>query len=158
VPLHLVVNGAPRTLDVEPRTTLLEVLRERLDLTGAKPACERGECGACTVLLDDRPVNACHLLALQAQGCRVDTVEGLSARPEFQPLLEAFVATDAGQCGYCTPGFAVAAYAALRDDPAPNEWSLRWALVGHICRCNAYDQIVAALRIVAAQRAGRGTG
>jgi len=152
VPLRLIVNGEPRTLEVEPRTTLLEVLRERLDLTGAKPACERGECGACTVLLDDRPVNACHLLALQAGGTRVDTVEGLSARPDFQGLLEAFLATDAGQCGYCTPGFAVAAYAALRHDPAANEWSLRWALVGHICRCNAYDQIVAALRQAVGRR------
>jgi aerobic-type carbon monoxide dehydrogenase small subunit (CoxS/CutS family) len=144
--LRLEVNGRAHELRVEPRLTLLELLREGLDLTGAKPACERGECGACTVLLDGQPVNACHLLAVQAAGRRVETVEGLAARPDFAPLLEAFVALDAGQCGYCTPGFAVAAYAALRDEPDAGEWALRWALVGHICRCNAYDAIVAAVR------------
>ncbi|HEX9843790.1 MAG TPA: (2Fe-2S)-binding protein [bacterium] len=144
--IELDVNGRRHALQVEPRTTLLEVLRERLDLTGAKPACDRGECGACTVLLDEQPVNACHLLAVQAAGRPVVTVEGLSERPEFKPLLEAFVALDGGQCGYCTPGFAVATYAALRDDPEADEWALRWALVGHICRCNAYDAILAAVR------------
>jgi xanthine dehydrogenase YagT iron-sulfur-binding subunit len=145
VEIRLDVNGQAHTLQVEPRTTLLELLRERLDLTGAKPACERGECGACAVLLDDRPVNACHWLAVQAAGHAIVTVEGLDARPDFQPLLAAFVAKDGGQCGYCTPGFAVAAYAALREDPAADEMALRWALVGHICRCNAYDAIVAAI-------------
>lgn len=144
--LRIEVNGRPLTLTVEPRTTLLELLRERLDLTGAKPACERGECGACTVLLDDRPVNACILLAVQADGHRVVTIEGLSERPDFQPLLDAFVRRDAGQCGYCTPGFAVAAYALLRDEPGLDEAAIRWGLVGHICRCNAYDGIVAAVR------------
>jgi xanthine dehydrogenase YagT iron-sulfur-binding subunit len=143
--IRLRVNGKPRRLQVEPRTTLLEVLRERLDLTGAKPACERGECGACAVLLDEQPVNACHLLAVQASGHAVVTVEGLAERPEFQPLLDAFVACDAGQCGYCTPGFAVGAYAALRDEPQADAMAVRWALVGHICRCNAYDAIVAAV-------------
>ncbi len=143
--IRLRVNGKRHDLQVEPRATLLEVLRERLDLTGAKPACERGECGACTVLLDGRPVNACHLLAVQAAGHAVLTVEGLAARPDFQPLLDAFVACDAGQCGYCTPGFAVAAYAALRDAPQADAMAVRWALVGHICRCNAYDAIVGAV-------------
>jgi len=143
--IRLKVNGKAHRLQVEPRATLLEVLRERLDLTGAKPACERGECGACAVLLDERPVNACHLLAVQATGHDIVTVEGLAARPEFRPLLDAFVACDAGQCGYCTPGFALAAYAALRDEPQANAMAVRWALVGHICRCNAYDAIVAAV-------------
>ena len=143
--IRLRVNRKRHDLEVEPRTTLLELLRERLDLTGAKPACERGECGACTVLLDDRPVNACNLLAVQAAGHAVVTIEGLAARPDFQRLLDAFVACDAGQCGYCTPGFAVAAYAALRDAPQTNAVAVRWALVGHICRCNAYDAIVGAV-------------
>ena len=146
VELSLHVNGRAVTLEVEPRTTLLEVLRERLDLTGAKPACEQGECGACAVLLDDQPVNACHLLAVQAAGRAVVTIEGLAQRPDFAPLLEAMVDGDAGQCGYCTPGFGVAAYATLRDHPTADEWALRWALVGHLCRCNAYDGIIAALR------------
>lgn len=150
--LSLEVNGRAVTLEVEPRTTLLELLRERLDLTGAKPACEQGECGACTVLLDDRPVNACHLLAVQAAGRSVVTIEGLRDRPEFAALVDALVAGDAGQCGYCTPGFGVAAYAALRDHPGADEWTLRWALVGHICRCNAYDSIVAALKSAAGGR------
>lgn len=152
VELALQVNGRAVTLAVEPRTTLLEVLRERLDLTGAKPACEQGECGACTVLLDDQPVNACHLLALQAAGRSVVTIEGLADRPAFAALREAMVAGDAGQCGYCTPGFGVAAYAALRDNPQADPWALRWALVGHICRCNAYDSIIAALAAVGRPR------
>ncbi|HKI96982.1 MAG TPA: (2Fe-2S)-binding protein [bacterium] len=146
VEIHLQVNGHTHALRVEPRTTLLEVLRERLDLTGAKPACDRGECGACAVLLDEQPVNACHWLAVQAAGHAIVTVEGLRERPEFRPLQEAFVAQDGGQCGYCTPGFAVAAYAALRDEPDPNPLALRWALVGHICRCNAYEAILAAIQ------------
>jgi xanthine dehydrogenase YagT iron-sulfur-binding subunit len=143
--LHLEVNGRPRPVDIEPRTTLLDVLREQLDLTGAKRACDRGECGACTVLVDDQPMYACHLLALQVRGRKVVTVEGLAVRDDFRRLLEAFVDNDAGQCGFCTPGFAVAAYAALRRYPEAEAQPLRWELVGHICRCNAYDKIVAAV-------------
>jgi xanthine dehydrogenase YagT iron-sulfur-binding subunit len=143
--LHIKVNGRPRPVDIEPRTTLLDVLREQLDLTGAKRACDRGECGTCTVLVDDQPMYACHLLALQVRGRRVVTVEGLAARDDFRHLLEAFVDNDAGQCGFCTPGFAVAAYAALRRYPEAEAQQLRWELVGHICRCNAYDKIVAAV-------------
>ncbi len=148
VTLH--VNGHSHTMDLDHRTTLLDVLREHLDLTGAKRACDRGECGACTVLMDERPFYACQLLAMQVRGRRVVTIEGLAERPEFQPVLEAFVAHDAGQCGFCTPGFAVATYAALQQDPDANETALRWELVGHLCRCNAYDKIAAA-----AQDAGR---
>jgi len=146
VSLRIEVNERPVSLSVEPRMTLLELLRERFDLTGAKPACERGECGACTVLLDDQPINACLVLAVQAAGRRIVTIEGLSERPDFQPLLDAFVSRDAGQCGYCTPGFAVAAYALLKGEPHAGDASVRWGLVGHICRCNAYDGIVAAVR------------
>ncbi|MGQ4807243.1 4-hydroxybenzoyl-CoA reductase subunit gamma [Candidatus Entotheonellaceae bacterium PAL068K] len=127
--------------------TLLDVLRGHLDLTGAKRACDRGECGACTVLLDEQPMVACHLLAMQVRGRQVVTVEGLAERPDFRRLLEAFVAQDAGQCGFCTPGFVVAAYAALQRQPDLNNASqIRWELVGHICRCNAYDRIVEAVR------------
>ncbi|HUJ73946.1 MAG TPA: (2Fe-2S)-binding protein [bacterium] len=155
VEIQLEVNGRAHTLRLEPRTTLLEVLRETLDLTGAKPACERGECGACTVLLDGQPVNACHLLAVQVAGRTVVTIEGLRELPSVQPLLDAFVALDAGQCGYCTPGLVVAAHALLRDHPGANPQAIRWALVGHICRCNAYDAIVAAVH-QAAERTRRG--
>lgn len=143
--LSIEVNGRPHPVDIEPRTTLLDVLREQLDLTGAKRACDRGECGACTVLVDDQPMYACQLLALQVRGRKIVTIEGLAERDDFRRLLEAFVANDAGQCGFCTPGFAVAAYAALRRYPEADAQQLRWELVGHICRCNAYDKIVAAV-------------
>jgi xanthine dehydrogenase YagT iron-sulfur-binding subunit len=143
--VHLEVNGQSYTLEIEHRTTLLEVLRDRLDLTGAKRACDRGECGACTVLLDGQPMYACHLLAMQVRGRQVVTIEGLATRADFRPVLEAFVANDAGQCGFCTPGFAVAAYAALQRDPTCSASQMRWELVGHICRCNAYEKIIAAV-------------
>ncbi len=140
------VNGQPHTLELEPRTTLLEVLRDQLDLTGAKRACDRGECGACTVLVNEQPMYACHVLAVQMSGRQIVTIEGLAERHDFQPVLEAFVAHDAGQCGFCIPGFAVAAYAALQRHPGLNETQIRWELVGHICRCNAYENIVTAVR------------
>jgi xanthine dehydrogenase YagT iron-sulfur-binding subunit len=148
--VHLAVNGQSHVLDIEHRTTLLDVLREHLDCTGAKRACDRGECGACTVLVDDQPMYACQLLAMQVQGRKIVTIEGLAEQADFRPLLEALVANDAGQCGFCTPGFAVAVYAALQRYPEADERQLRWELVGHICRCNAYDKIVTAA--VAASR------
>ena len=142
--IELEVNGQLHTLDVEHRASLLDVLREDLDLTGAKRACDRGECGACTVLVDEQPMLACHLLAMQVRGKSVATVEGLAQRHDFAPILEAFVAEDGGQCGFCVPGFAVATYAALKHDTTMDETALRWELVGHVCRCNAYDRIAAA--------------
>ncbi len=151
--LHLLVNGRTHEVEVEDRWTLLEVLREKLDLTGAKRGCDRGECGACTVLLDGRPVFACHLLAVQARGRAIETIEGLAAREDFRPLLESFVAHDGGQCGFCTPGFAVAAYALLKQYPKPQDFHVRWGLVGHLCRCNAYEKIVASV-LGAARPAG----
>jgi xanthine dehydrogenase YagT iron-sulfur-binding subunit len=143
--IQLAVNGQQHDLEIEPRLTLLDVLREQLDLTGAKRACDRGECGACTVLVDDQPMLACHLLALQVVGRKIVTVEGLAERDDFRPILQAFMACDAGQCGFCTPGFAVAAYAMWQRLPTVSEWQARWELVGHICRCNAYDSIVSAV-------------
>ena len=142
--IELEVNGRRRALDVEHRASLLDVLREDLDLTGAKRACDRGECGACTVLVDEKPMLACHLLAMQVRGKAVTTVEGLAQRLDFAPILAAFVAEDGGQCGFCVPGFAVAAYAALKHDGPMDDLALRWELVGHVCRCNAYDRIAVA--------------
>jgi len=142
--LKLNVNGQTHDLDVEVRETLLDVLRERLDLTGAKRACDRGECGACTVLIDEKPMLACNLLAVQVGKRAVTTVEGLAERPDFASILDAFIAEDGGQCGFCVPGFAVAAYAALQHDTLLDATALRWELVGHTCRCNAYDRIAAA--------------
>jgi carbon-monoxide dehydrogenase small subunit len=137
----LTVNDIPRLIDVEHRDSLLDVLREELHLTGAKRACDRGECGACTVLIDGQPMLACHLLAMQVRGRRVVTVEGLAERPDFKPILDAFLEKDGGQCGFCVPGFAVATYAALQHNPSLSPTEMRWELVGHICRCNAYDRI-----------------
>jgi xanthine dehydrogenase YagT iron-sulfur-binding subunit len=148
--IELNVNGKSRVLQIEHRASLLDILREDLDLTGAKRACDRGECGACTVLVDEKPMLACHLLAMQVRGKAITTVEGLAERSDFAPVLDAFVAEDGGQCGFCVPGFAVAAYAALKPDASMEELALRWEMVGHVCRCNAYDRIVAA----AAQAAG----
>ncbi len=142
--IELEVNGDRRVLQVEHRASLLDVLREDLDLTGAKRACDRGECGACTVLVDEKPMLACHLLAMQVRGKAITTVEGLAERSDFAPVLDAFVAEDGGQCGFCVPGFAVAAYAALKHEGLMDEMALRWELVGHVCRCNAYDRIAAA--------------
>lgn len=139
------INGTLHHLAVEHRTTLLEVLRDHLDLTGAKRACDRGECGACTVLIDGRPMVACQLLAVQVRDRQVVTIEGLVEQDDFKPLLDAFVAHDGGQCGFCIPGFAVAAYAALQQQKASSPMHIRWELVGHICRCNAYENIVAAV-------------
>jgi aerobic-type carbon monoxide dehydrogenase small subunit (CoxS/CutS family) len=143
--LTLEVNEQSCVVEVEPRTTLLEVLREHLDLTGAKRACDRGECGACTVLVDDQPMYACHLLAMQVRGRQITTIEGLVQRDDFRPVQEAFLSSDGGQCGFCLPGFAVAAYAALGRYREVSEWQVRWELVGHICRCNAYEKIVTAV-------------
>ena len=140
------VNGETHRLEIEHRDSLLDVLREALDLTGAKRACDRGECGACTVLVDDKPMLACQLLAMQVRRSDIVTIEGLAERDDFAPVLDAFVEVDGGQCGFCVPGFAVAAYAALKHDKAASETALRWELVGHICRCNAYDRIAAAVK------------
>ena len=151
--IELAVNATTHSLEVEHRETLLDVLRERLELTGAKRACDRGECGACTVLVDEKPMLACNLLALQLRGRPVTTIEGLAERPDFAPVLAAFVEQDGGQCGFCVPGFAVAAYAALKHETPLDATALRWELVGHICRCNAYDRIAAAVE--AATKAAR---
>ncbi len=144
--LSITVNDELHHLELDHRTTLLEVLRDHLDLTGAKRACDRGECGACTVLVAGQPMYACQLLAMQVRGRAVVTIEGLATQEAFRPVLDAFVAQDGGQCGFCTPGFAVATYAALQRLPEASVQELRWELVGHLCRCNAYDKIMAAVQ------------
>jgi xanthine dehydrogenase YagT iron-sulfur-binding subunit len=150
--IELNVNGEAHRLLVEHRDSLLDVLRERLDLTGAKRACDRGECGACTVLVDDRPMLACNLLVMQVRNRRILTIEGLAQRPDFASLLQAFLDEDGGQCGFCVPGFAVATYVAAQHEPPLNPVEVRWELVGHICRCNAYDRIAAAASAAVAAR------
>ncbi len=131
---------------MDHRWTLLRTLREELDLTGAKRGCDRGECGACTVLLDGKPVYSCQLLALQVGPRAVTTVESLGNLERLHPLQTAFLNNDGGQCGFCTPGFLMSAKALLDANPAPTEEQVRLALSGNICRCNAYGRIIASVR------------
>jgi xanthine dehydrogenase YagT iron-sulfur-binding subunit len=155
VKLTLNVNGQARTLEVEPRVTLLEALRHELDLTGAKRVCDRGTCGACTVLVDGKPVYACSLLAIEAQGKAIATVEALSAGGKLHPVQQAFVDNDGLQCGFCTPGFVVACKALLDRHPDPTPDELRAGLGGNLCRCGTYVGIRAAVAQAAkAQKGG----
>ena len=140
--INLVVNSRRHTLQVAHHWTLLHLLREVLDLTGAKVGCDRGECGACTILMDGLPVYACQLLAIQANGKEVLTIEGLATGSELHFIQKAFLEEDSGQCGYCTPGFIMSTHALLRSNPSPTEQEVRYALLGNLCRCNAYGRII----------------
>lgn len=144
--INLRVNGEVHTLLVAPHLTLLEVLREELHLTGAKESCGRGACGACTVLLDGEPVRSCLLLAAEAEGRQVTTIEGLGRQGALHPIQEAFVAHHAVQCGFCTPGMVLTAKALLDKTPDPTDEEIRLALSGNICRCTGYAKIVEAVK------------
>jgi xanthine dehydrogenase YagT iron-sulfur-binding subunit len=139
------VNGTKHTLVVEPRETLLDVLRERLNLTGAKRICNQGECGGCTVLLDGKPVYSCLYLAVRADGKKIMTIEGLAEADKLHPLQEAYIDTDAYQCGYCTPGFIMTSAEFLQNNPNPNLDEIKKALSGNICRCGNYVNIFKAV-------------
>jgi len=145
IPITLNINGKDTPLNVEPRVTLLDALRTRLDLTGAKKVCDRGTCGACTVLLDDEPVYACSMLAVEAQGRRIQTVEGLGTPEQLSAVQKAFVENDAQQCGFCTPGFVVATTAFLKQFPDPTVEDIRRELGGNLCRCGTYAGITQAV-------------
>ncbi|HEX2677570.1 MAG TPA: (2Fe-2S)-binding protein [Polyangiales bacterium] len=151
----LSVNGAARTVSVEPRRTLLDSLRFDLGLTGTKKSCDMGDCGACTILVDGRAQYACLLLAVDCAGRAITTIEGLAAGGALHPLQQAFVEADALQCGFCTPGQIMSLAALLRDTPSPSEEQIRRAVSGNLCRCGAYGNIVRAAGI-AAQRAAQG--
>ena len=140
--VDLMVNNHRHNLVVAHHWTLLRVLREVLGLTGSKRGCDRGECGACTVVINRVPVNSCQILAIQARGKSILTIEGLATNQKLHPIQEAFLKEDSGQCGYCTPGFLMSAYALLQRNPAPTEQDIREALVGNLCRCNAYGRIM----------------
>jgi aerobic carbon-monoxide dehydrogenase small subunit len=153
--VSLEVNGQQRTADdVWPGESLLYVLRERLGLPGSKNACEQGECGSCTVYLDDTPVCACLVAAGQAEGRSVRTVEGLGSEEELDPVQDAFVRTGAVQCGFCTPGLIVAAHDLVHRDPHASDAEIREALAGNLCRCTGYEKILDAVRLAAARVAG----
>jgi xanthine dehydrogenase YagT iron-sulfur-binding subunit len=138
VPVTLNVNGKSLQAQLEPRVTLLDALRDQFELTGAKRVCDRGACGACTVLLDNKPVYACSLLAIDAQGHKISTIEGLTAGTELPPLTRAFVANDAQQCGFCTPGFIIAHKALYERHPHPTRDQVVKGLAGNFCRCGTY--------------------
>jgi aerobic-type carbon monoxide dehydrogenase small subunit (CoxS/CutS family) len=158
LPVSLVVNGAPRVVTVEPHHTLLEVLRDDLGLTGTKECCLVGECGACTVLLDGRSVDACLVLAAEANGTEIVTVEGLAARDgTLAPIQQAFLDTGAVQCGFCIPGQLMSAHALLEADPHPGRAAIEEGLAGNLCRCACYEQIFEAVELVASG-ADRGAG
>lgn len=143
--MHLSVNGRERVVSPPPHESLLVTLRERLFLTGTKLACERGECGACTVLLDGDPVYSCLALTVACEGCSVTTIEGLADGDRLHPLQEAFIAHDAVQCGYCTPGQLLAAAALLAREPDPSPDDIAAAMSGNLCRCGTYPKIAAAI-------------
>jgi xanthine dehydrogenase YagT iron-sulfur-binding subunit len=153
LPLRLWVNGIEHRLEVDPRSTLVDTLRERLGLTGTKKGCDRGECGACTVHLDGRTALSCMVLAVMADGREITTVEGLADAGRPHPLQRAFVEHDAFQCGYCTAGQVMSAVACVHEGHAYSEDEIREFMSGNICRCAAYPQIVAAVRAAAAEEA-----
>ena len=147
--ISLKINGSERGAEVEARTTLLDLVRERFNLTGAKLGCDMQVCGACTLLLNGRPVSACSFLAVDADGCDVTTIEGLSAGGALHPLQEAFMEFGALQCGYCTSGFILTAKALLDECPQPSEQQIRDYMGGSFCRCGCYQEIMQAIKNVA---------
>jgi aerobic-type carbon monoxide dehydrogenase small subunit (CoxS/CutS family) len=147
--IEITVNGRERTFDVPPNTLLLNLLRERLDLTGSKYGCGIGECGACTVLLDGEPVLGCMTLAVDCDGKTVETIEGLGDGDNLHPIQEAYLEEGAVQCGFCTPGFIMTTKALLHENPDPSEAEIREYLKGNACRCTGYVNIVKAVQSAA---------
>lgn len=142
----LTVNGEAHELEVEPRETLVDVIREKIGLTGTKKGCDTGDCGACTVLLNGKPVSSCMLLAIDADGGEITTIEGLTGPGGLHPLQQAFVNNHAIQCGFCTPGMILSAKALLDENPNPSEEDIRRGMAGNLCRCTGYVNIVKAVQ------------
>jgi len=152
--ITLTVNGLKHELAVEPNRTLLDVLRYDLELTGTKKGCDMGECGSCTVILNGKPVNSCLVLAVQAKGSEITTIEGLKTADGLHPLQQAFVDKGAIQCGFCSPGMILSASSLLQRNPSPTEEEIRTALSGNLCRCTGYQKIIEAVRSVAERDEG----
>jgi carbon-monoxide dehydrogenase small subunit len=152
--VSMTVNGAAREADVEPRTLLVYFLRETLGLTGTNVGCDTSTCGACTVLMDGESVKSCNLLAAQADGRAVTTIEGMADGDDLHPLQDAFHRNHGLQCGYCTPGMVMAAASFLKENPAPTEEEVREALEGHLCRCTGYQNIVKSIVDAAGSMSG----
>src|SRR2546425_1136061 len=151
LPISIGLNGHPTELEVQPFWTLLRLLSDELDLTGAKEGCRTGNCGVCTVLIDGKSAKSCLVLAAQIDGCELTTIEGLAKGDELHPLLRAFVEYGAIQCGYCSPGFIMAAKAFLDDNPNPTRPEIATALEGNLCRCTGYVKIFEAIEAAAAE-------
>ena len=146
------VNGTAYAVELDPHTSLLDAVRDELGLTGSKEGCDDSECGACMMLIDGKPVNACSYLALQAEGRAITTVEGLAGADELGPLQRAFLEHGGVQCGFCTPGMLISATALLRSNPSPTDDEIRIALSGNLCRCTGYDAIVRPVRSASTAR------
>ena len=147
--LRMVVNRKPVEVKVNPTWTLLKVLREQLRLTGTKKGCEQGDCGACTIILDGKAVNACLVLALQAAGKEIETIEGLGTPEKLHPLQASFIRHGAVQCGFCTPGMLMSGVAVLRKNPHPSEEEIKRGISGNLCRCTGYIKIIEAIHDIA---------
>jgi carbon-monoxide dehydrogenase small subunit len=152
--VKLSINGEKHEADVEPRLLLVHMIRDVLRLTGTHIGCDTTHCGACTVLMNGRPVKSCTLFAVQAQGKELMTVEGLEQNGKLHPLQEGFMAEHGLQCGYCTPGMLMTSYAFLKQRPSPTEDDIRWAISGNLCRCTGYVNIVKAVQYAAVKIAG----
>ena len=148
--IKMIVNGQEREVKVEPRQTLLDALREDLGLTGTKEGCGNGNCGSCTVLFNGKPVSSCLVLAVEAEGQEITTIEGLSQGDKLHPIQQAFIDEGAIQCGFCTPGMVLTTKAFLDTNPHPTEFQVRQAISGNLCRCTGYDKIVRAILKAAA--------
>ncbi|MCX7274923.1 MAG: (2Fe-2S)-binding protein [Burkholderiales bacterium] len=153
-----IVNGEPVEFLASHRQSLLDVLRDELGLTGSKEGCGSGDCGACSVMLDGRRVCACLVFAPEAQGCRIETIEGMAVDGGLHPLQQQFLEHAALQCGFCTPGLLIAAKALLERNPDPTETEIRYWLAGNLCRCTGYDKVVRAVQAAAAQLREQGAG
>jgi carbon-monoxide dehydrogenase small subunit len=150
--ISFILNGEPVEVEIEPHLTLLQLLRDKLELTGTKEGCGMGECGACTVLLDGKTVNSCIFPALEAQGKKVTTIEGITdAQGNLHPIQKAFIDHGAIQCGFCTPGMVLSAKALLDECPKPTEEEIRHGIAGNLCRCTGYLQIIQAIKAVSEQ-------
>ena len=151
--IRFVLNGDPVSADVMPHETVVDVLQHRFDLRGARESCGQGLCGCCTVHVDGEPVSGCLQLAIFIDGCRVDTIEGLAQGDALDPIQEAFIEASAFQCGFCTPGFIMMVKRLLQDNPRPSDDDIRHYLIGNLCRCSAYPEIVEAVKLAAARAA-----